>query len=69
MPEYTGVNNTEVSNNIHQVTLESIQLIAEKDVEIARLQSLLDGKDELLNSKNDQIKTLGSSQKTENKAR
>ena len=61
MPEYTGVNNTEVSNNIHQVTLESIQLIAEKDVEIARLQSLLAGKDELLNSKNDQIKTLEKS--------
>ena len=61
MPEYTEVNNTEVSNNIHQVTLESIQLIAEKDVEIARLQSLLAGKDELLNSKNDQIKTLEKS--------
>ena len=61
MPAYTEVNNTEVSNNIHQVTLESIQLIAEKDVEIARLQSLLDGKDELLNSKNDQIKTLEKS--------
>ena len=61
MPEYTEVNNTEVSNNIHQVTLESTQLIAEKDVEIARLQSLLDGKDELLNSKNDQIKTLEKS--------
>ena len=61
MPEYTDVNNTEISNNIHQVTLESIQLIAEKDVEIARLQSLLAGKDELLNSKNDQIKTLEKS--------
>ena len=61
MPEYTVVNNTEISNNIHQVTLESIQLIAEKDVEIARLQSLLAGKDELLNSKNDQIKTLEKS--------
>ena len=61
MPKYTEVNNTEVSNNIHQVTLESIQLIAEKDVEIARLQSLLAGKDELLNSKNDQIKTLEKS--------
>ena len=61
MPEYTEVNNTEVSSNIHQVTLESIQLIAEKDVEIARLQSLLAGKDELLNSKNDQIKTLEKS--------
>ena len=61
MPEYTEVNNTEVSNNIHQVTLGSIQLIAEKDVEIARLQSLLAGKDELLNSKNDQIKTLEKS--------
>lgn len=61
MPEYTEVNNTEVSNNIHQVTLESIQLIAEKDVEIARLQSLLVGKDELLNSKNDQIKALEKS--------
>ena len=61
MPAYTEVNNTEVSNNIHQVTLESIQLIAEKDVEIARLQSLLAGKDELLNSKNDQIKTLEKS--------
>ena len=61
MPEYTEVNNTEVSNNIHQVTLESIQLIAEKDVEIARLQSLLASKDELLNSKNDQIKTLEKS--------
>ena len=61
MPEYTEANNTEVSNNIHQVTLESIQLIAEKDVEIARLQSLLAGKDELLNSKNDQIKTLEKS--------
>ena len=61
MPEYTEVNNSEVSNNIHQVTLESIQLIAEKDVEIARLQSLLAGKDELLNSKNDQIKTLEKS--------
>ena len=61
MPEYTEVNNTEVSNNIHQVTLDSIQLIAEKDVEIARLQSLLAGKDELLNSKNDQIKTLEKS--------
>ena len=61
MPEYTEVNNTEVSNNIHQVTLESIQLIAEKDVEIAKLQSLLAGKDELLNSKNDQIKTLEKS--------
>ena len=61
MPEYTVVNNPEISNNIHQVTLESIQLIAEKDVEIARLQSLLAGKDELLNSKNDQIKTLEKS--------
>ena len=61
MPEYTEVNNTEVSSNIHQVTLESIQLIAEKDVEIARLQSLLAGKDELLNSKNDQIRTLEKS--------
>ena len=61
MPEYTELNNTEVSNNIHQVTLKSIQLIAEKDVEIARLQSLLAGKDELLNSKNDQIKTLEKS--------
>ena len=61
MPAYTEVHNTEVSNNIHQVTLESIQLIAEKDVEIARLQSLLAGKDELLNSKNDQIKTLEKS--------
>ena len=60
-PMYTEINNTEVSNNIHQVTLESIQLIAEKDVEIARLQSLLAGKDELLNSKNDQIKTLEKS--------
>ena len=61
MPEYTEVNNTEVSNNIHQVTLESIQLIAEKDVEIAKLQSLLSGKDELLNAKNEQIKTLEKS--------
>ena len=61
MPEYTVVNNPEISNNIHQVTLKSIQLIAEKDVEIARLQSLLIGKDELLNSKNDQIKTLEKS--------
>lgn len=61
MPEYTVVNNPEISNNIHQVTLESIQLIAEKDVEIARLQSLLSGKDELLNAKNDQIKTLEKS--------
>ena len=61
MPEYTVVNSTEISNNIHQVTLESIQLIAEKDVEIARLQSLLAGKDELLNAKNEQIKTLEKS--------
>ena len=61
MPEYTVVNNPEISNNIHQVTLESIQLIAEKDMEIARLQSLLSGKDELLNAKNDQIKTLEKS--------
>ena len=61
MPEYTVVNNTEISNNTHQVTLESIQLIAEKDVEIARLQSLLSGKDELLNAKNEQIKTLEKS--------
>jgi hypothetical protein len=61
MPEYTEVNNTEISNNIHQVTLENIQLIAEKDVEIARLQSLLSGKDELLNAKNEQIKTLEKS--------
>ena len=30
-------------------------------MEIARLQSLLAGKDELLNSKNDQIKTLEKS--------
>ena len=30
-------------------------------MEIARLQSLLIGKDELLNSKNDQIKTLEKS--------
>ena len=61
MPEYTVVNNPEISNNIHQVTLKSIQLIAEKDVEIARLQSLLSGKDELLNAKNEQIKTLEKS--------
>ena len=61
MPKYTEVNNTEISNNTHQVTLESIQLIAEKDVEIARLQSLLSGKDELLNAKNEQIKTLEKS--------
>ena len=61
MPEYTEVNNTEISNNIHQLTLENIQLIAEKDVEIARLQSLLSGKDELLNAKNEQIKTLEKS--------
>ena len=61
MPEYTDVNNTEISNNIHQVTFESIKLIAEKDVEIARLQSLLSGKDELLNAKNEQIKTLEKS--------
>ena len=61
MPEYTVVNNPEISNNIHQVTLKSIQLIAEKDVEIAKLQSLLSGKDELLNAKNEQIKTLEKS--------
>ena len=28
MPEYTVVNNPEISNNIHQVTLKSIQLLS-----------------------------------------